>query len=104
MKRGDIWDIDFPGAGRHPGLGLTSDVLLARLGRCTVALVTHTEGPASTHVPVGPPEGCDESFVNLTDIHTVRARNFKRKRGEVDWRKGRQINYSLIRTLDLDQP
>ncbi|MDP3972641.1 MAG: type II toxin-antitoxin system PemK/MazF family toxin [Candidatus Nanopelagicales bacterium] len=104
MKRGDIWDVDFPGAGRHPGLILTNDVLLARLGSFTVALVTHTEGPASTHVPIGPAEGCEESFVNLTDIHTVRARHFKRKRGEVDWHKGRHINQSLIRTLDLDQP
>ncbi len=104
MKRGDIWYIDFPGVGRHPGLVLTNDVLLLRLGSYTVALVTHAEGPASTHVAVGAPEGCDESFVNLTDIHTVHARNFKNKCGEIDWTKARAVNRVLIRALDLDQP
>lgn len=104
MKRGDIWDIDLPGVGRHRGLVLTNDVLLERLGSFTVVLITHTQGPPSTHVPVGASEGCDESFVNVTDIHTVRSKHFAHKRGEVDWNKGTAINQALVRALNLDQP
>ncbi|MFA7265623.1 MAG: type II toxin-antitoxin system PemK/MazF family toxin [Candidatus Nanopelagicales bacterium] len=104
MKRGEVWDIDFPGVGRHPGVVLTNDVLLSRLGSFTVALVTHTQGPAGTHIPVGETEGCDDSFVNATDIHTVRSKHFHSRRGELNWPKNSALNQAVIRALDLDQP
>ncbi len=104
MKRGEIWDIDFPGVGRHPGVILTNDVLLNRLGSFTVALVTHTPGPPSTHLSIADAEGCDDSFINVTDLHTVKTQHFHRRRGEISWPKTVQLNQAVIRALDLDQP
>jgi len=104
VKRGEVWDVDFPGVGRHPGVILTNDVLLSGLGSITVALVTHTEGPTSTHIGVGEAEGCDESFINITDLHTVKAERFHRRRGEVTWPKTIELNRAATRALDRDQP
>ncbi|MDP4013797.1 MAG: type II toxin-antitoxin system PemK/MazF family toxin [Candidatus Nanopelagicales bacterium] len=104
INRGEIWDIDFPRIGRHPGLVLTNQILLARLGAYTVAVITHTEGPASTHIPVGPEEGCDDSFINVTDLQTVRAGHFRSRRGEIAHELSREVGSAVIRALDLDSP
>ncbi len=49
-------------------------------------------------------EGCDDSFINVTDLHTVKAQHFHRRRGEISWPKTVQLNQAVIRALDLDQP
>lgn len=82
--RGEVWDVRFPQpVGDHKALILSINALRVSLSAITVAVITGTEGPRHTHVPVGPDAGLtryDESFVNVTDLHTASAR-FRRRRG-----------------------
>ena len=64
---------------------LTINVLIPRLSAVTVAVVTGTEGPAQTHIPVDSKSGLtsyDISYVNATDLHSVdksRLRHWRRR-------------------------
>lgn len=85
--RGDVWDIQFPSpVGPRPAVVLTTNALITRLGAVTVAEVTGTAGPASTHVEV-PPEaglaGRDRSWVNVSGLHTVPRGKLRRRRGRL---------------------
>jgi mRNA interferase MazF len=65
---------------------LTTNALITRLGAVTVAEVTGTAGPASTHVEV-PSEagltGRDRSWVNVTGLHTIPQGKLRRRRGRL---------------------
>lgn len=70
--------------GPHPVVVLTVNRLAEPLSALTVAVITGTSGPASTHVPVGPDCGVtkyDESYVNCTDLHTVDKPRLRRRLG-----------------------
>ncbi|MCX4478268.1 type II toxin-antitoxin system PemK/MazF family toxin [Streptomyces cellulosae] len=70
--------------GPHPVVVLTVNRLAEPLSALTVAMITGTSGPASTHVPVGPDCGVtkyDESYVNCTDLHTVDKPRLRRRLG-----------------------
>jgi mRNA interferase MazF len=70
--------------GPHPVLVLTMNRLAEPLSAVTVALITGTAGPATTHVPVGPESGLTkyaESYVNCTDLHTVSKPRLRRRLG-----------------------
>jgi mRNA interferase MazF len=50
----------------------------------TVAVITGSPGPRSTHVPVGAASGLtkyDEPYVNCTDLHTVAKSRLRRRLG-----------------------
>ena len=105
INRREIWNVDFPNIGRHPAVVLTNQVLLGRMNGCTVAVITHSDGPPSTHIALGPESGCDpNSYVNVTDLHTVKKTHFSSRRGELDWTLARQVNRAVIAALDLDSP
>lgn len=104
MKSREIWDIDFPGIGRHPCLILTNEPLLARITSYTVAAITSTNGPSSTHIPVGEKEGCEPSFINVTDLRPVHRRMFRRRRGSISWPLSQTVNQAAIDYLDLHSP
>lgn len=73
-------------AGEHPAVVLTINQMIPRLGALTVAVVTGTEGPGSTHVPVGSDAGLtryDISYVNATDLHTAAKDSLRRRRGRL---------------------
>jgi mRNA interferase MazF len=72
--RGEIWDAQFPGIGAHPVVVLTISPMVPKLGAVTVVLVTGTEGPPSTHIPLDSDSGLtgyDVSFANATELHTL---------------------------------
>jgi len=82
--RGEIWEAHIPRAGSHPVVILTVNALRPRLSSVTVAAITGTEGPRSTHVPVGADAGLTkyaESYVNATDIHTIPTASCRTRRG-----------------------
>lgn len=73
-------------AGEHPAVVLTINPMIPRLGALTVAVVTGTEGPGTTHIPLGPDAGptrYDVSYVNATDLHTVAKGSLRRRRGRL---------------------
>jgi mRNA interferase MazF len=83
--RGEVWGCALPAPmGPHPVLVLTMNRLAEPLSAVTVALITGTAGPATTHVPVGPESGLTkyaESYVNCTDLHTVSKPRLRRRLG-----------------------
>ncbi len=82
--RGEVWDVRLPQAGDHPAVVLSVNALNAKLSSVAVAVVTGTEGPAPTHVPVGREAGLtryDTSFVNATDLHAVDRARLRKRRG-----------------------
>ena len=82
--RGEVWDARLPSAGEHPVVVLTVNPLIGRLSSVTVAVVTGTEGPAVTHIPLGTDAGLtkyDVSYANATDLHTIAQPRLRRRRG-----------------------
>jgi mRNA interferase MazF len=73
-----------PSVGDHSVVVLTVNSLVGRLSSVTVAVVTGTEGPAATHLPLGADAGLtryEVSYVNATDIQTVAQSRLRRRRG-----------------------
>ncbi|WP_286159680.1 type II toxin-antitoxin system PemK/MazF family toxin [Streptomyces althioticus] len=83
--RGEVWGCALPAPiGPHPVVVLTVNRIAEPLPAVTVAVITGTSGPASTHVPVGPDCGVtkyDEAYVNCTDLHTVDKPRLRRRLG-----------------------
>jgi mRNA interferase MazF len=83
--RGEVWVCALPRpVGPHPVVVLTVNRIAEPLAAVTVAVVTGTAGPRSTHVPVGPASGLAryaESYVNCTDLHTVATPRLRRRLG-----------------------
>lgn len=104
--RGDVWDVHFPPpVGPHPCVVLTTNALISRLSSVTVAVVTGTEGPSSTHVEVDPDVGLtgrDRSWVNVTDIYTVSKGTLRRRRGRLAPPELSHVADAVRLCLDLD--
>ena len=67
--RGDVWDAHLSRVGDYPVVIVTINVLIPRLSAVMVAVVTGTEGPAQTHVPLDRESGLtgyDVSFVDFS--------------------------------------
>lgn len=106
MFRGDVWDVQFPSPiGARPCVLLTVNVLIPRLGAVTVAEVTGTEGPSSTHIPVGPEAGLTgrcQSYINATALHTIPKGKLRRQRGRLAVPELQQLTKALALYLDLE--
>jgi mRNA interferase MazF len=103
--RGEVWACALPvPVGPHPVVILTVNRIAAPLSAVTVAVITGTEGPSSTHVPVGPDAKLgkyDESYVNCTDIHTVDKPRLRRRLGLVAPAEMRRVEERLRMILGL---
>jgi mRNA interferase MazF len=72
--RGEVWDVDFDGFGRHPAVVMSVNALNMRLGHVAVIPVTGTSGPEQTHVPLTGEAGLtryDESYADITGLQPV---------------------------------
>jgi mRNA interferase MazF len=72
--------------GDHPVIVLTINVLIPRLSAVTVAVVTGTDGPPQTHIPLHREAGLtgyDLSYINATDLHTIDKPRLRRRRGRL---------------------
>lgn len=106
MFRGDIWDVQFPQPiGARPCVVLTVIALIPRLGAVTIAEVTGTEGPPSTHIEIGPESGLtgrDRSYINATAVHTIPKGQLRRQRGRLASSELDHLNRALRLYLDLN--
>jgi mRNA-degrading endonuclease toxin of MazEF toxin-antitoxin module len=104
--RGDVWDVQFPSLiGPRPCVVLTTNPLIGRLGAVTVAEVTGTEGPSTTHVEVDPSAGLtgrDRSWVSTTGLHTVPRGKLRRHRGRLTPNELRRVDEAVRLYLDLE--
>jgi len=88
--RGEVWDAHLPRVGDHPVVILTINVMIPRLSAVTVAVVTGTEGPAQTHIPLDRESGLtgyDVSFANATDLHSIDKSRLRHRRGRLHARE-----------------
>ena len=102
--RGDVWDVAFPRIGTHPAVALTTNALRGRLSSVTVAVVTGTRGPSTTHVELGPSAGLTKypvSYANVTDLHTVPIARCRTFRGRLAPREMELLEDSLALVLGL---
>jgi mRNA interferase MazF len=102
--RGEVWDAHVPGAGVHPVVVLTINPLLSKLSSVTVLVVTGTEGPSTTHIPLGREAGLtkyDLSYANVTDVHTIAQVKLTRRRGALHPAEIARIENALRVTLGL---
>lgn len=82
--RGEVWDARLPVVGQHPAVVLTVNPLIPRLSAVTVAVVTGTAGPLSTHVRLDAGlTRYPESYVNATDLHTLSRTRLRQRRGRL---------------------
>lgn len=101
-----MWDVRFRGIGEHPAVILTINRLRARLSSVSVVAITGTAGPASTHVALGVDAGVakyNESYANVTDLHTVPVGACRRRRGLLAPGEMRAIEEALRISLGLQQ-
>lgn len=103
--RGEVWVCAFPQpVGPYPVVVLTVNRIAEPLSAVTVALITGTQGPPSTHVPVGPDAGLkkyDESYVNCTDLHTVAKPRLCRRLGLLSLVELRSVESAVRLILGL---
>ncbi len=106
MFRADVWDVQFPPPiGARPCVVLTTNVLIPRLGAVTIAEITSTEGPGSTHIEVGHDAGLtgrDRSWVNVTGLHTVPKGKLRTHRGRLSPGELHRVAAAIRGYLDLD--
>lgn len=91
--------------GTRPCVVLTTNPLIARLGAVTVAEVTGTAGPPSTHINVDSDAGLtgrDRSWVNTTELHTIPKGKLRRHRGRLSPIELRRVSNAVRVSLDLD--
>ena len=75
MKRGEVWWVERPEAGRRPHLILTRDAAVPLLSTLMAVPVTRTIRGIATEVELGPddgmPEHCALTLDNMRAIHKV---------------------------------
>lgn len=71
-RRGEVWWVEVPGAGRRPALVLTRDIAIPLLNRVTVAPATRTIRHIPTEVFLDEEDGmraaCVLSFDNVSVV------------------------------------
>lgn len=101
-----MWDVQFPPPVRaRPCVVLTTNALITRLGAVTLAEVTRTEGPSSTHIGIGAEAGLTgpaPSWVNVTGLHTVPKGKLRRRRGQLAPAELDHVAAAVRAYLDLD--
>jgi len=102
--RGEVWACALPQVGPHPVVVLTVNRIAEPLSAVTVALVTGSAGPATTHVRIGPEAGVkkyDESYVNCADLHTIDKPRLRRRLGRLALAELRSVEANLRGVLGL---
>lgn len=106
MFHADVWDVQFPPpVGARPCVVLTTNALLPRLGAVTIAEITSTEGPGTTHIEVGPEAGLSgrsRSWVNVTGLHTVPKGKLRIHRGRLSPTELGHVAAAVRAYLNLD--
>ncbi len=102
-----MWSCALPNpVGPHPVVVLTVNRIAEPSAAVTIAVVTGTAGPDTTHVPVGPESGITkyaESFVNCTDLHTVAKPRLRRKIGLLAPTELRRVEDAIRLALGLQR-
>lgn len=78
--------------------------MIPRLSAVTVAVVTGTEGPARTRIPLDRESGrtgYDVSFINATDLHSIARSRLRRRRRRLHPRELMSLEEAIRTYLGL---
>ncbi len=105
--RGEVWSCALPApVGPHPVVVLTVNRVAEPLAAVTIAVITGTAGPRTTHLSIGRDSGLTkyaESFVNCTDLHTVAKPRLRRKIGLLTPAELSRVEESIRLVLGLQR-
>ena len=76
MRRGEVWWVESPGAGRRPHLVLTRDAAIERLGTVLGVPATTTIRGIPSEVELGPEEGMPASCALTLDNMRVLRKSY----------------------------
>ncbi len=103
MNRGDVYDVDWPGAGRRPAVIVTRQAAVPFLANVTVALITTTIRRLPTEVVVDRAVGlAHESAINCDNLFTVPKPALGRYRGSLAPAERAGLFDALRTALDLE--
>lgn len=82
--RGEIWDAEIPGVGRHPVVVATRDTAIPLLTNLICVLVTSKYRGHVAEVEVGPEEGLSHTCaINCDNIFTLPKTMMVKRRGSL---------------------
>jgi mRNA interferase MazF len=99
-----VWDVSFPRVGPHPAIVLTINRPGQKLSSLTVVLISGTDGPRTTHIPLDSDVGLTryaESYACTTEIHTVPIGRFRQRRGRLSHQELAAVEAALKVVLGL---
>ncbi len=102
ISRGEIWDADIPGVGKHPVVIITRDSVLPLLTSIVCVLITSSVPGHVAEVEVGEEEGLDRaSSANCDNIFTLPKAVLTRRRGRLGPSKMIELDRALMVALGL---
>ncbi len=102
ISRGEVWDADIPGVGRHPVVIATRHSAIPLLSSVVCVLVTSSFHGHVAEVGVGVEEGLDgSSAANCDNLFTLPKRILTRRRGVLGPAKLAELDRALTVTLGL---
>ena len=102
IARGEVWDADIPGVGRHPVVIATRGSAVPLLSSLVCVLVTSSFRGHVAEVEVGLEEGLDRpSAANCDNLFTLPKRVLTRRRGALGPAKMAELDRALVVALGL---
>jgi len=102
ISRGEVWEADIPGVGRHPVVVVTRDSAIPLLSSVVCVLVTSSFRGHVAEIEVGAGEGLDRSSAaNCDNIFTLPKRVLARRRGALGSAKLDELDRALMVALGL---
>jgi len=102
MTRGEIWDANIPGVGKHPVVVVTRDSALPLVTSVVCVLITSSAHGHVAEVELGAKEGLDRSSsANCDNIFTLPKSTLTRRRGVLSPGKSLELDRALMVALGL---
>ncbi|MBU1226455.1 MAG: type II toxin-antitoxin system PemK/MazF family toxin [Actinobacteria bacterium] len=102
ISRGEVWEADIPGVGRHPVVIVTRDSVVPILSSIVCVLVTSSFRGHVAEVELGGGEGLDRSSAaNCDNVFTLPKRVLTRRRGALGPMKLAELDRALLVALGL---
>lgn len=102
INRGELWHVDVPAVGPHPGVVVSRQVSIPVRTNVTIVLVTTTARAGPAEVSLNSEVGLRQpSVANCDEIYTVRKAALVRKLGDLRFEDMQRIDRALRISLDL---
>lgn len=102
ISRGEVWDADIPGVGRHPVVIATRDSAIPLLSSVVCVLVTSSFHGHVAEVELTTDEGLDHtSAANCDNLFTLPKQVLMRRRGFLGLAKLAELDRALMVALGL---